>query len=180
MRFSRHLRPDIVFAFLFAAILSDHGPILACEVHEIELRAGFEPPQVTVAPGDIVRWLWNDGFHTVTSGSAKDCEYDGVHFHEPLWEQNPVVEFRIPLDMEGEIRYFCLPHCLIDEAAIIFIEPDPCPADLDDDGMVGFSDLLSLLDAWGLCDCCREDLDGNGIVNFNDLLILLAAWGPCE
>ena len=73
-----------------------------------------------------------------------------------------------------------MPHCFIGEAAIIVIEPDPCPADLDDDGMVGFIDLLFLLDAWGLCDCCRADIDGSGTVDFGDLLIVLSAWGPCE
>ena len=62
----------------------------------------------------------------------------------------------------------------------VAIEPDPCPADLDDGGIVGFSDLLFLLDAWGLCDWSREDLDGSGTVDFGDLLIVLDAWGPCE
>ena len=109
-------------------------------------------------------------------GTAKAGQ---TEFQEEVRSVNPVVEFRIPLDMEGEIRYFCLPHCFVDEVAIIFIEPDPCPADVDDDGSVGFIDLLSLLDGWGLCGCCREDLDASGAVNFADLLLLLAAWGPC-
>ncbi len=56
-----------------------------------------------------------------------------------------------------------------------------CPEDLDDNGDVGFSDLLALLAAWGPCEGnCPEDLDENGDVGLSDLLILLAAWGPCE
>ncbi len=54
------------------------------------------------------------------------------------------------------------------------------PGDLDGDGTVGASDLLSLLAAWGPCgDCddCNADLDGNCIVGASDLLILLSNWG---
>lgn len=52
--------------------------------------------------------------------------------------------------------------------------------DLDGDGTVGASDLLSLLVAWGPCsDCadCDADLDGNCTVGASDLLILLSNWG---
>ena len=55
-------------------------------------------------------------------------------------------------------------------------EPDPCPADFDDDGQVGTSDLLHLLACWG--QPCG-DLDGDDDTDTNDLLILLASWGPC-
>ncbi|MBX3372858.1 MAG: hypothetical protein KF817_03425 [Phycisphaeraceae bacterium] len=54
-----------------------------------------------------------------------------------------------------------------------------CPGDIDCDGHVNFSDLVTLLAAWGPCPACSTDLDGNGTINFDDLLILLAAWGPC-
>ncbi|MBT8486350.1 MAG: hypothetical protein HKO59_16685 [Phycisphaerales bacterium] len=55
-----------------------------------------------------------------------------------------------------------------------------CPQDLDDSGDVGFTDLLSVLAAWGPCNECPQDLDGSGDVGFTDLLSVLAAWGPCE
>jgi len=52
--------------------------------------------------------------------------------------------------------------------------------DVDDDGIVGFGDLLDLLTAWGDCPApptfCPADLDGFGQVDFGDLLILLANW----
>ena len=54
----------------------------------------------------------------------------------------------------------------------------PCNADLDDDGAVGASDLLSLLANWGPCKGCIADLDGDGNVGASDLLGLLAGWGP--
>ncbi len=52
--------------------------------------------------------------------------------------------------------------------------------DLDGDGMVGASDLILLLGAWGRCaDCdnCVADLDGDCTVGTPDLLILLGHWG---
>ena len=54
-----------------------------------------------------------------------------------------------------------------------------CPHDLDLDGSVGASDLLSLLASWGPCKGCPADFDGNDIVGVSDLLTLLANWGPC-
>ncbi len=54
-----------------------------------------------------------------------------------------------------------------------------CPHDLDADGTVGVSDLLSLLASWGPCKDCPADFDGNGNVGVPDLLALLANWGPC-
>ncbi len=55
-----------------------------------------------------------------------------------------------------------------------------CPWDLDDDGNVGFTDLLILLDAWGpIPTPSPPDFDGDGNVGFTDLLELLANWGPC-
>ena len=56
------------------------------------------------------------------------------------------------------------------------------PCGLDHDGVVGVTDFLLLLGAWGPClDCgdCRADLDGDCAVGVTDFLILLANWGPC-
>ncbi|MBX3375178.1 MAG: CotH kinase family protein [Phycisphaeraceae bacterium] len=53
-----------------------------------------------------------------------------------------------------------------------------CPADLDGDGFVDFSDLVRLLSAWGGTGG-SADLDGSGAVGAGDLLILLASWGTC-
>ena len=59
--------------------------------------------------------------------------------------------------------------------------PDECECigDIDDDGVVGVSDLLALLASWGSCPGCNADLDGDDVVGVTDMLGLLAAWGPC-
>ncbi len=54
------------------------------------------------------------------------------------------------------------------------------PADLDGDGVVGTTDLLQLLGAWGGCPPkgdCPADLDADGSVGTTDLLIMLGNWG---
>lgn len=57
--------------------------------------------------------------------------------------------------------------------------PDGCPADFDDDGSVGLSDLSMLLHNFGKTGLYREggDLDADHDVDLADLAILLSAFG---
>jgi hypothetical protein len=60
--------------------------------------------------------------------------------------------------------------------------PPACPWDISGDGIVGASDLLSLLVDWGACgDCndCPADFDDNCVVGASDLLKMLVNWGDC-
>lgn len=58
--------------------------------------------------------------------------------------------------------------------------PGSCDGDVDDDGLVGFQDLLAVLGAWGPVPACASaDLDDDGAVGFTDLLLILTAWGAC-
>ncbi len=53
------------------------------------------------------------------------------------------------------------------------------PSDIDEDGLVSVTDLLSLLGQWGPCldpQDCASDLDCDGIVGATDLLVLLGKW----
>ncbi len=54
-----------------------------------------------------------------------------------------------------------------------------CPADIDLDGAVGGSDLITLLGAWGKNPGHPADFDGDGNVGAGDLILLLGNWGPC-
>jgi len=56
--------------------------------------------------------------------------------------------------------------------------PLDCP-DINDDGLVNVSDLLVVIDQWGLTDS-PADLNYDGIVDVTDLLIVVGNWGPCE
>ena len=60
-----------------------------------------------------------------------------------------------------------------------FIVTENSAADLDDDCLVDFDDLVALIAAWGPCtngDDCNADIDDDGDVGFVDLIIMLADW----
>lgn len=55
----------------------------------------------------------------------------------------------------------------------------PCLGDFDGDGVVGGTDLASILGYWG-SDNPTFDLDESGTVDGADLTIILARWGLCS
>ena len=89
--------------------------------------------------------------------------------------------FGYPSDEDFNDTIFCLTP--VDSGALaatdIFVA-GACPADLDGDGLVAFSDLLILISNWGTCDSCPGDLDDNGAVDFIDLIAVLVSYGTCE
>ena len=56
--------------------------------------------------------------------------------------------------------------------------PSNCP-DVNDDGVVGVTDILAIIDQWGLTDS-PADVSGDGIVDVTDLLMVVGNWGPCN
>ena len=62
---------------------------------------------------------------------------------------------------------------------VLEIIPASCIGDIDGNGIVGLSDLIAVLAAWGPCDACPQDLDDDNMVAFADLIIVLNAWGTC-
>ena len=76
---------------------------------------------------------------------------------------------------------FCtISGCLRDNCISLCPDECPfCPWDLDDDGMVGITDFLELLAAWGTDPFGAPDFDGDDQVGITDFLELLANWGPC-
>jgi predicted outer membrane repeat protein len=118
-------------------------------------------------------------------GNNHDVPRDGVDL-----DDDGDLHERTPLDLGGNPRFAdvaatpnggCGGPAIVDLGAY---EHDGTPAavrvgDLDHDGVVGGSDLMELIGAWGACGdpCCPADLDRNGVVEFRDLLRQLAAWG---
>ena len=167
------------------AMIAMGAPRVHAQVHEVlQIDLSFVPPEITVAPGDTVRWIWSTGFHTVTSGPHAACTFDGRYFNQALHAGNPIVEWVVPADLDGPVPYLCLPHCLQDMVGTIFIEESPtCDGDVDGDNEVDFDDILAVLDAWGPYKDCPPfipaDIDQDCEVGFSDLVIVLSEWGPC-
>ena len=72
--------------------------------------------------------------------------------------------------------YFGLADAAQFSFTVQFQEPLSIPEDIDSDGIVGVSDLLSALADWGSCSCCISDLNADGEVDVSDLLSIIAAW----
>lgn len=73
------------------------------------------------------------------------------------------------LDMDGNSRLVGLGVDMgADELLLI--------GDINEDGVVGVTDLLGLLSAWGPCAGCNADLNADQVVNVLDLLLLISNW----
>jgi len=144
----------------------------ACEyriVGRITAAAGGDP---LVLAGAAVRLTRSDGHEIVdravepNGGERQSREIDEHGVLEPGEYSlrvfaGTVIDNEVPPGREADAAY---------EIALRL--GDPCAADLDDDGEVGFGDLPAEGD-------CPADLNRDGTVGFADLLALLAAWGPC-
>ncbi len=101
---------------------------------------------------------------------------------------NTALPVDVLTDLDGNPRYVDDPTTvdtgfgdppIIDMGAFEYQIEDPCPADINDDGVVNVLDLLAVLSAWGMTGNLPEDITGDGIVDVLDLLEVLSAWGPC-
>jgi plastocyanin len=90
---------------MLALLGSGVWTVEAAETHEVIVTsAGFEPSELTVRKGDTVRWIWDSGTHTVTSGKAPDEEDAGKLLDLPIDAQNDLVEYTF--DETGVFDYF--------------------------------------------------------------------------
>jgi agmatine/peptidylarginine deiminase len=65
-----------------------------------------------------------------------------------------------------------------DDSDAVFAILGECPGDTNGDGIVNFSDLNTVLGAFGQAGAgLPADVNGDGVVNFNDLNQVLAAFG---
>ena len=124
-------------------------------------------------------------------------EGGGIHvrFSDPLFDSVDVYE-NTAINTGGGINFFESPSATLLESNICINSPNQiegkftdggknticdsmCPYDIDGDGNVNVSDLLAIIDQWGLADS-PADVNFDGIVDVSDLLIVVGNWGPCE
>ncbi len=178
---------------LAAAIGSIVPFAIAGTVHDVIVGPGglfvFLPDEIVIEVGDTVRWTWESDGHNVESGlpgAPTDAFLSGPPagagtifefvFDQKFLDANPIPD--------NIYDYYCDPHGkgfdMIGSVEVLV--PSLCPWDLDDSGVVGVSDFLELLGAWGPCPPkgdCSADFDGSGDVGVSDFLDLLGNWGPC-
>ncbi len=117
-----------------------NGSVTVSLIHEVnQIGLTFDPPNLAIHAGETVRWIWNDGIHTVTSGNPAACMPDGL-FDEPLTAENPIVEFTFT--EIGLVDYYCTPHCALDMNGSVTVEvpagvPDR-PLDIASHGIRNF------------------------------------------
>ncbi|MHC5002651.1 MAG: DUF4114 domain-containing protein [Planctomycetota bacterium] len=112
-----------------------------------------------------------------------DDQYDSILMgFEDLHRLDPSRNvYGFPSDEDFNDTIFCLTP--VEYAALAgtnIFTPGQCAGDLDGNGHVDATDLVSVLLAWGPCPTCPEDLDGNGAVDVVDLIAIIMAWGPCD
>ncbi len=64
-------------------------------------------------------------------------------------------------------------------ASAFFLPPTDCPADLDDDGSIGVTDLVALLLNWGTDGPGATLASPFGVIDVVDLVELILQWGVC-
>ena len=86
----------------------------------------FDPESVTIRPGDQVKWTWDSGGHSTTSGSPglpNGIWDSGIH--------NAGATFTRTFNSTGTFPYYCTPHggcCnMVGTVAVVNASPTPSP-----------------------------------------------------
>jgi len=146
---------------------------LAVDVRFSDIEGGWDGkgninanPLITFREGSVI---FDSESPCIDTGSdsllpidALDLDDDGDLF-EPL-----------PLDFFGELR---IGGASVDMGSIEYHQP--CLGELNGDLIVNVTDLLTVINQWGLTNS-TADLNFDGIVDVSDLLIVVGNWGPCE
>ncbi|CAN5754115.1 hypothetical protein BH20VER1_BH20VER1_20380 [soil metagenome] len=85
----------------------------------------FVPQFLTIAPGDTVRWVFDAGGHTVTSGDPNTGTPNGL-FNSSLRAQGTQFSYTFP--NPGTYDYFCSPHYQMGMNGSITVTSGPAPA----------------------------------------------------
>jgi plastocyanin len=101
------MRACIISLVLLSLIVAA-GPSFAAVTQVNVASFAFAPRAVTVSVGDTVKWVWQNGTHTATSGDTTACTGNGI-FNGPLDVTHPTFSFRFT--SAGDVPYFCVFHC---------------------------------------------------------------------
>lgn len=107
-------RHSLIFLATLLLMINGTAPAAIVDV-DVGKGSGFGPDDVTIQPGDTVRWTWRGILiHTVTSGS--DGIADGM-FHSGTHEAP--YEFSHTFPNVGTYNYFCIPHLAMNMIGVV-------------------------------------------------------------
>ena len=92
------------------------------ETHVVTVRNFADLANLTITEGDVVRWEWESGGHTVTSGTGPSDPNAGELFNAPMNSSNQVFEFTF--DEPGTFPYYCIPHFASGMTASVTVEEE--------------------------------------------------------
>ncbi len=93
------------------------------EIHHVtQVGSTFIPVSIGVKVGDIVRWNWTSGNHTVTSGT--ECTVDGT-FNSKLNKSTQTFEWTVPEGAPSAVHYFSSSDCGANMVGAIIVIPPP-------------------------------------------------------
>ena len=79
---------------------------------------------LTILPGDTVRWLWVEGFHNVVSGFPDDPDPGELFFSGPPTGV-PGTTFEFTFLDPGIYGYHCHPHESFGMISFVTVLPEP-------------------------------------------------------
>lgn len=131
----------------------------------------FDTPKTYIAvdhPGFVQFELFSEGILIYTSSNMG---HSGAGFFASLVSSQQFDAVVLSRDFKDS-------QVFIDDLHFGYIPP----GDIDQDGIVGMTDLLILFEVWGdVCpDACPSDITGDDETDIEDMLELLATWGLCD
>lgn len=133
MSLTRNVRTSIAAVIVCAVVAPAWAATIDVTVRNFE----FDPAVVQAAPGDTVRWTWESGNHTVTSGTCGNP--DGT-FDEPINSGATQFSWVVSGSAGTTVDYYCRPHCgggMVAEIQIM----NPIPT-VSEWGLIGLGVLL--------------------------------------
>ncbi len=108
----------IAFPALLAGLV--FAPAHGATVDVVVKDFAFDPASVTIKAGDTIRWVWDGGRHTVTSGGG--CRSDG-RWNFNVSSPDAAATFTFPT--AGTFPYYCDPHCGIGMTGQVVVQGAP-------------------------------------------------------
>ena len=105
----RHLAIVMTAAFAVVLLSGSHPDYASAATHVVKVTdQGLTPPSLLIARGDVVRWEWESGNHTVRSGSGPQDPKAGEVWEFPLNGGAPV--FEMVFEAVGTFEYYSAPY----------------------------------------------------------------------